>query len=142
MLAKSPITKGIDGFLIDPVAMQITKIKLPGQSRDNLSTMYKAIGCDLVEPVYMNRERDAVFVDEEGLLKNPTMFFYIKDFHQPLAGRGVVVGCDSEGETISPRKVTLEWLQANTAFVKMVAPGVTEVAAPPELVGRVTQFFA
>lgn len=142
MLAKSPIPKAVKGFLIDPIAMQITAIELPGQSRDNLQTMYKAIGCDLVEPVYMNRERDAVFVDEEGLLKNPTMFFYIEGFDNPLAGRGVVVGCDSEGETISPRAVTLDWLQANTAFVKMLAPGVTAVAAPQGMARKVAGFFA
>ena len=110
--------QAIKGFLIDPQTMRITPIELPGQSRENLNAMYKAIGCDLVEAVYLNKEQDAVFVDEEGLLKEPTLFFYIEGTHQPLAGRGVVIGCDEEGESVSVRAVTLDWLRANTAFVK------------------------
>jgi hypothetical protein len=142
MLAKTPIGKSVKGFLIDPLALRITPIELPGQSRDNLATMYKAIGCDLVEVVYLNNKRDGVFVDEEGLLKGPTDFFYIEGTHQPLAGRGVVVGCDEEGETVSAQAVTLEWLRENTAFVKMLAPGVTAISSPQKMVGKVQEFFA
>jgi hypothetical protein len=134
--------QAIKGFLIDPKTLQITEFTLPGKSRDNLNAMYKAIGCELVEVVYLNAKRDGVFVDEEGLLKNPTEFFYIEGTHQPLAGRGVVVGCDEEGETVSAQAVTLDWLRANTAFVKHLHPGVLAIASPEKLVEKVEKFFA
>lgn len=143
MLAKTPIPKAIKGFLIDPLALRITPIELPnGTPRDNLNAMYKAIDCDLVEAVYLNKEQDAVFVDEEGLLKSPTLFFYIEGTHQPLAGRGVVIGCNEEGESVSVQAVTLDWLRANTAFVNRLTPGVTAVAGPSHLLNRVEEFFA
>ena len=143
MLAKTPIKKAIKGFFIDPVAMTVSQIELPnGTPRDNLNAMYRMINCELVEAVYLNKEQDAVFVDEEGLLKGPTHFFYIEGTHQPLAGRGVVIGCDEEGKSVSVQAVTLEWLRANTAFVTMLAPGVTAIASPEKLVEKVQEFFA
>lgn len=142
-MTKRPIKQPIYGFLIDPRAQRITRIELPnGTSRENLDAMYKAIGCSLVEVVYMNGERDGVFVDEEGLLKMPTEFFYIKDFHQPLAGRGIVLGCDEDGETTSPASVTLEWLREHTAFVHRLAPGLTAITSPNEMTEQVESFFA
>jgi hypothetical protein len=141
-MTKSPIKKPLYGFLIDPRAQNITRIEMPADSRGNLDAMYKAIGCSLVEVVYINGERDGVFVDEEGLLKMPTEFFFIKGFHQPLAGRGIVLGCDGDGETTSPASVTLEWLREHTAFVHRLAPGVTAITSPSELADQVESFFA
>jgi hypothetical protein len=42
-----------------------------------------------------------VIVDDEGLLKNNNRYFKLSEFHQPLAGRAIIVGYDDEGETIS-----------------------------------------
>ncbi len=143
MLAKTPIQKAIKGFFIDPTSLRISNVELcNGTSRDNLDAMYKLINCSLVEAVYLNKEQDAVFVDEEGLLKVQTDFFYIEGTHQPLAGRGVVIGCNEEGESVSAQAVTLEWLRENTAFVKLLAPGVVVIAAPPKLQEKVAKFFA
>lgn len=50
---------------------------------------------------------DGIFVDDEGLLKPCDHFFIWKDYPQPLAGRGLILGCDEEGNSVAPR-VTLE----------------------------------
>lgn len=42
---------------------------------------------------------DVIFVDDEGLLKEPTNFFEIDGI--PFAGIGVVVGDDGEGDSIN-----------------------------------------
>ena len=139
-MTKSPIPKPLYGYLIDPLAQKITRIEMPADSRGNLDTMYKAIGCYMVEVAYFNGANDGVFVDEEGMLKLPTEFFFIKGCHQPLAGRGVVLGCDEEGNTIAPT-VTMDWLREHTAFVHRIAPGLTAIVAPDELSAQVRSFF-
>lgn len=141
-MTRSPIKPAIYGFLIDPASNSISRLEFPTGKRV-LDVMYEAIGCDLVEIVYLNGERDGVFVDEEGLLKPQKDFFYIEGTHQPLAGRGVVLGCDSEGETISPAAVTLDWLRANVSFIEHLAPGLTAISTPSGVtVDKIARFFA
>ena len=53
---------------------------------------------------------DLICVDGNGLLKGPVyQFFGVKGYPQPLAGRGLVLGTDDEGDRVSP-ETTLEWL--------------------------------
>ena len=40
-------------------------------------------------------------MDDEGLFKDSQEFFMIGNYPSPLAGRGLVIGCDAEGESIS-----------------------------------------
>jgi hypothetical protein len=35
---------------------------------------------------------ETLYVDDEGLLHNPTHFFQWQGYHQPLAGRGLILG--------------------------------------------------
>jgi hypothetical protein len=139
-MTKTPIKPALYGFLIDPQAQQISRIEMPADSRGNLDTMYQVIGCELVEVAYINDQRDGVFVDEEGLLKPQQYFFFIEGGHQPLAGRGVVLGCDEEGETVAPT-VTLDWLRAHTAFVHRLGHGLTAISSPAEMQQKVAGFF-
>lgn len=69
---------------------------------------------------------DAVFVDDEGLLKGPTCFFAIDGY--PLAGCGLILGSDSMGET-APAKAELANVKERVKFL-----GHGEAAVPPPLV--------
>lgn len=60
---------------------------------------------------YLNDKADAVLVDDEGLLKNPEHFFQIGIDGQPLAGHGVVTGCDAHGDPQGPT-ISIEELAA------------------------------
>ena len=50
------------------------------------------------------------FVDDEGLIsEKEQMFFLHEDYPQPLAGKGLVLGCRaSDGETIAPTTTIAE----------------------------------
>ena len=50
-----------------------------------------------VDAVTLNSET-AVIVDDEGLFNEDPRYFKLPDYHQPLAGRGIVVGIDEDGE--------------------------------------------
>jgi len=113
-------------YLIDPEARTITETEYNGDYHQ----IYEHIKADLFDVVYINEAQDCVFVDDEGLMKEPEYFFLVRGYDQPLAGRGLVLGTRiSEGETIGA-KCSLEWLKRNIAFVsrnemrKMVLQGV------------------
>lgn len=128
--------KPYKGLLIDTKAHEIREVEVT-----DLASMYRHIGCDLVEAVYLNAKRDSVFVDEEGLLHGPTHFFYIKGTHQPLAGNGLVLGCTPSGNSVAPKAITKEWLEANVAYIERLPMGVLAVEAPLDMAETVHGFF-
>lgn len=89
-------------ILIDALNKQVREVTLP----DGLQGWYNAIGCDLVTVAFHISDRDSVLVDDEGLLKEPMHFFLYDGYLQPLAGNGLVVGCDEEGHTIDHSTTT------------------------------------
>lgn len=119
--------KPYKALLIDAKAHEIREVEV-----SDLQSMYAVIGCELVEAVYLNEQRDSVFVDEEGLLphRNPVRFFYINGTHQPLAGNGLVLGCTASGDSVSPKAITKEWLEANVVYIERLPMGVLAVEAP------------
>jgi hypothetical protein len=58
---------------------------------------------------------NCIYVDDEGLLNNPRYFFNYKGYDQPLAGRGLVLGVDREGDTIGTN-LTIERLTPLISF--------------------------
>ena len=99
-------------FLIDPQAQTITEVEYSG----DYTEIYKHIGADMFDVVRINRNGDCIFVDDEGLLKEPEHFFAHTNYPNPLAGRGLVLGTDDEGDS-APPKVTLEKLREDVVFV-------------------------
>lgn len=68
--------------------------------------------------------KDALFVDEEGLLKPQKYAFRFlpPDFHpQPFVGNGVIVGTKKDGDITNPHK-SIEFYRKRLAF------GVTDDA--------------
>jgi hypothetical protein len=89
-------------ILIDPFNKTVTEVEYSG----NYKHIYELLShethpVDRFEAVYIEKG-DAIFVDEEGLFKERTEFFVYHGYDQPLAGKGLVLGCDDEGESISP----------------------------------------
>lgn len=100
----------LNGILIDPFLKKVTNVKV--DSDKTLTDMYKQIGCSMVEVVNLTQYSDNtsvqdIWVDEEGLLKpsGEQRFFKISDlpFGHPgvIAGRGLILGSNRKGETIS-----------------------------------------
>lgn len=86
--------------LIDPYKEELTDVTYDAADYKNI---YPLIRCDIFTVVKLADEDD-VFVDDEGLLKitNQTKFFQLKDYPQPLAGYGLIVGADEDtGESVS-----------------------------------------
>lgn len=94
-------------YLIDPFEQTITEVEHDGK----LETIYALIQCgdSGFDLVHFGTNRDGIFVDDEGLYKKDQRYFVLEGFPSPLAGRGLVTGCDDEGETVAP-KISLRHL--------------------------------
>ncbi|MGA0610027.1 DUF3846 domain-containing protein [Caldimonas sp. KR1-144] len=110
-------------ILIDPFERTITEIDTiePG----NLDSYYAALsrpGAPVTTfDVARYDEADIdIYVDDEGLITGrATAFFQLGDL-DPLAGRGVVVSTDDEGNSMPPR-ASLEQVRAMTRWITPIS---------------------
>jgi len=79
-------------ILIDPFTQTIEEVDYSGDYKD----IYTLIECDLFTTVYCLE--DTLFVDDEGLYVKDQRYFKVAGYAQPLAGRGLLIGTDADGE--------------------------------------------
>lgn len=102
----------MNAYLIDPFARTITTVEYSGDYKQ----IYDLIGADCFDLARINREGDAIFVDDEGLIRDTEQAFFLHaDYPNPLAGKGLVLGSDSEGESVAPH-TTLDELKQKVSF--------------------------
>lgn len=102
-------------ILIDPFARTVTEVEYTGEYT-NINEHIKAQYFDVVR---INRKGDAIFVDDEGLIngnENQAYFGWL-GYMNPLAGRGLILGCDDEGESIEPT-ISLETAQKHVIWLE------------------------
>ena len=92
---------------------------------NTLLDFYRHIDCNVMEAVYPRGldPRDRLYVDEEGLLHGINHFFTIEGYPQQLAGNGLIVGHNEEGESVDAH-TALEVVLPKIKFLgrKMVVP--------------------
>ena len=122
-----PTVPTIKGFFIDSHTRTITEVAVPDsrtlgdKSRAILDYMYRTLEVDLVTTVTLNDEGDTLWLDDEGLLKsgNP-LWHYRGSGQQFFAGRGLVLGTDGEGYSVSASdRITIESLQMSIVWTTL-----------------------
>lgn len=108
-------------FLIDPFAREITEVEHDASGIDGI---YELIDAPIFATATFNEFGDTIFVDDEGLFREDQAFFRHDGYPQPLAGKGLVLGCDDEGETVAP-STTLEALRNDVSFVQLFQYGAS-----------------
>lgn len=97
-------------ILIDPHKRLISEISLPDNCEQTYKDIVKALGCDLfclacnLPRKSDEKSFDSIYVDDEGLFKENNPTFAIKlPGEEPVVftGRGLILGCDSYGESVS-----------------------------------------
>jgi hypothetical protein len=99
-------------YLIDPKERSITIVESNG-----LQDIYKHLECTMIEVATYIQDttgENVIYVDEEGLLKPMDFFFIVRGAHQPFAGRGLLVGCEEEGD-VDPT-VSLDFVKQMISF--------------------------
>lgn len=89
----------VKAVLIDPVAKTVTDVEYDGSL--GINEIYKLLNCTTFTVAPMQTSRVSLFVDDEGFLKaGERSFQFAPSSPHFLLGRGLFVGCSSEGETI------------------------------------------
>lgn len=110
----------IRAYLIDPFNETISEVTYSGDYRE----IYKLIDCQTFTCVEINDLGDTVFVDDEGLISGKYQdFFKLANYPNPLAGRGLVIGCNEDGESVDPA-MSLADLKRQTRFIPGFAIGL------------------
>ena len=117
------------GILIDPFLKKVTNVNV--SPINTLKEMYKHIGCSMVETVNYKHISvvEDIWVDEEGLMKpsGEQRFFKVSNLpylhHGVIAGRGLILGSDRQGGTIST-SLTIEDVTPRITWDKFTHEGM------------------
>ena len=87
-------------ILIDPFDESVSEVDYNGDYKE----IYNLTDCDSFDVVSLDDIND-IYVDDAGLLKNPTRYFRIFSYTtmriSTLAGKGLILGHNDEGESIA-----------------------------------------
>jgi hypothetical protein len=105
-------------ILIDPHNRSVSEVEV--NKKTFLKDLYEHIGCDLVERAISDDRKHEIWLDEEGLFRQPLAFFKYSGYPQEAyAGKGVILGCN---RTLSDSKdctLTLDEVRAKVEFVSI-----------------------
>lgn len=108
-------------ILIDPFTKTVTEVETEGGLHD----IYKLIGCDTIDAVYLADGKHNIFVDDNGLTYNePLPVYQWQGYPQPLAGRGLLMGYNDEGNNVGAT-MPLGVVMAHVTFPALVIDEIT-----------------
>lgn len=103
-------------YLIDPYKETVTEV----EHGDDYKEIYKLIGCDTFDLARVEPNGDSVYVDDNGLLtmQPDSKFFHYKGYHSPLVGKGLMLGVNRAGDSVSP-KTKIEVVRSKIRFLDL-----------------------
>lgn len=104
-------------ILIDPETQTITEVEYSGNYKD----IYKLTGCDCFTVVGIE-DGNGIFVDDEGLFNDPRYFFLYNGYDQPLAGKGLILGTNEEGDSVDCT-LTVDYIREKVKFIELSLMG-------------------
>lgn len=109
-------------ILINPIDKTIKEVEFDGSSKH----IYELIKSDTFQMVRMD-DHHFVLVDEMGFVRKEIKpLFQHSCYPKPMAGLGLVVGVDENGDDLAPCKLSLEEVTSATVWPKVKFAGITE----------------
>lgn len=100
----------MNAYLINPFERKIMQVEHNGDYKE----IYKLIEASTFDIARLP-SGDGIYIDDDGLFKEDQQFFLHKGYGQPLAGMGLVLGSDEEGNSTSP-SITMAALAHQVEF--------------------------
>ena len=126
------MTRPVRAILIDPFACTVSDVETDADDYRDLYRLlsHPTMTVDLFDRCYFDglAGRDALFFDDEGLLKPCARFFQLVSLSHgrpltgPHAGKGIVVGANSDGDT-DAAVTSLEYVAERIKFLHHVGGG-------------------
>lgn len=99
-------------YLINPFKREVTEVEYEGDYR----AIYPLIQADCFDIARLDKG-DGIYVDDNGLISGKHQeFFLFKDYPTPLAGYGLLLGSNDDGESTIPH-LTFEQVQSSVTFL-------------------------
>jgi hypothetical protein len=98
------------GYFIDPNTQSVTDWEWDGKS----GSLSEKLGCRYYTTIILS-DKDVLFIDEEGMFRTDTMHFTIQTYPTPLRGKGIVLGYNPHGDTVSSA-LSINQVKAMVAF--------------------------
>lgn len=98
-------------FLINPTLQTIEEVDYSG----NIKYIYRLLDCKAFDVVSIDADND-LYIDDEGLLVNPDFQDYFAFNGGLFAGKGLILGCDTKGNTIQPN-IDIITIKNKTKFI-------------------------
>jgi hypothetical protein len=124
-------------ILIDPIRHSVGLL----ECSKGIDAMYalltdkpNGLVCDCFTAIQLDR-RNALYVDDNGLLKDPRYFFIWRGYQQPLAGRGLIMGVREDGESISTNLDPASVIK-NVQFMELSVQGFEHYTGKTQLHGK------
>lgn len=107
-------------YLIDPGAQEVREVEYNGDYKH----IYRLIDCQCFDVVRVNNHGDGIFLDDEGYITNgiKSTFMWLGINHV-LVGKGLLLGVDNQGESVSPR-MSLEAVRNSVVWTGDIKVGV------------------
>lgn len=104
-------------ILIDPFERTITEVDYNG----DFHQIYDLIDAQTFDAARVNDVGDAIFVDDEGLISGKRQeFFGFRGYPQPLAGKGLLLGCTLENGESADTTYTIEEAHEHVVWLSLV----------------------
>lgn len=103
-------------ILIDVDTKEIKEVTI----EDGIDAIYKQLKCDTFDVIRLDNKND-IYVDDNGVLSitPDTKFFKHEDYHQPIAGNGLVMGFDFESGDSVDTTITVKNLKSKITFMTL-----------------------
>lgn len=92
-------------ILIDPFKREVTQVEL--SEKNTLQEFYRILECSTVDVPVTFDNRDSLWIDDEGWFQDypeGRAGFQMDGWAHAIIGKGVITGCDDEGNTIEPKQ--------------------------------------
>lgn len=107
------MTRTIKAYLIDAEKREVTEV----ETEPTFEAYYALLGCSTIERVYIEGVDHLVWIDEEGLLRDPEHFFVVNGAEPILPTKGLVVAFDqAEPDDDLSVRITIESMRRNVLF--------------------------
>lgn len=104
----------LTGILIDPWEKRIKEVEV---SQNDITDIYKLLDIQVFTVVGLS-DSESLFIDDEGLFKNDQRFFYTELYpHNPLAGKGLILGLDRASGDSKSTRFTVEELENKVMWI-------------------------
>lgn len=100
---------------IDSINRTISEIEITKSYKD----LQAIVDGTITIAFYYPDQKHICFVNDEGLLNNPTHFFLSKQYPQPLAGNAVIVGNTPNGNS-KDCKLTIDEVKDSIKFLTLL----------------------